>query len=219
MELGDPTDLVRRGYDAIGVRYSQWADQVRPALRLPYLHRALAAGPAPTRAVELGCGPGVPVGRHLAERCLYLGVDLSAEMLRQAAREVPAGTFVQADMSRFDIAPACVDLVVAFYSIIHVPRDRHEALFGSIRRWLRPGGLLLATLGAHDNPGDTAADWLGGGPMFWSGFAPDTSLKLLASSGLQVEDASVIDQMELDNPVRFLWVTASRHLDSNLQDS
>lgn len=210
MELGDQIELVRRGYDALGIRYSQWADQVRPPLRLSYLQKALAGAPAPTRAVELGCGPGVPVARHLAERCAYLGVDLSAEMLRQAARDVPAGTFVQADMSRFEVAPASVDLVVAFYSIIHLPRDRHEALFGAISRWLRPGGLLLATLGAHDNPGDTDPDWLDAGPMFWSGFDPDTSLNLVTSAGLEVEDASVINQMEIDNPVSFLWVTARR---------
>jgi SAM-dependent methyltransferase len=210
MELGDPIALVRRGYDAIGERYSSWADQVHPPLRLPYLERALAGAPAPVRAVELGCGPGIPVGRHLAERCAYLGVDLSVEMLRQAARDVPAGMFVRADMSRLELAPSSVNLVVAIYSIIHVPRDRHETLVGSIGRWLRPGGRFVAALGARDNPGDTEADWLGAGPMFWSGFDVDTNLDLLARAGFEVEDASVIDQVEVDNPVRFLWVTARR---------
>ncbi len=201
---------MRRGYDAIGERYSPWADQVRPPLRLPYLERPLARAPAPVRAVELGCGPGIPVGRHLAERCAYIGVDLSAEMLRQAARDVPAGMFVRADMSRLELAPGSVDLVVAFYSVIHVPRDRHEPLFRSIGRWLRPGGQLVAALGTQDNPGGTEADWLGAGPMFWSGFDVDTNLNLLARADLDVEDASVIDQVEVDDPVRFLWFTARR---------
>src|SRR2546429_2787474 len=108
MELGDPIALVRLGYDAIGERYSAWADQVHPPLRLPYLERALAGAPAPApvRAVELGCGPGIPVGQHLAERCAYLGVDLSAEMLRQAARGVPAALFLRAGFSRFGVPPS-----------------------------------------------------------------------------------------------------------------
>ena len=106
--------------------------------------------------------------------------------------------------------PGSVDLVVAFYSIIHVPRDRHEVLLGSIGRWFRPGGRFVATLGTMDNPGAAEADWLGGGPMYWSGFDVDTNLKLLALADLEVENASVIDQVEVDDPVRFLWVTARR---------
>ena len=31
-----------------------------------------------------------------------------------------------------------------FYSIAHIPREEHAALFGEVARWLRPGGLLLA---------------------------------------------------------------------------
>jgi SAM-dependent methyltransferase len=146
----------------------------------------------------------------LVQRSAYLGVDLSAEMLRQAARDVPTGMFVRADMSRLELAPGSVDLIVAFYSIIHVPRDRQELLFASIGRWLRPGGQFVAALGTRDNPGGTERDWLGGGPMFWSGFDVDLNLNLLARAGLEVEDASVIDQVEVEQPVRFLWVTARR---------
>jgi SAM-dependent methyltransferase len=210
MEFGDPIALVRRGYDAMGERYSPWADQVRPPLRLPYLKRALARATDPIWAVELGCGPGIPIGRHLADRCAYIGVDLSAEMLRQAARDVPRGIFVRADMSRLEFAPGSIDLVVAFYSIIHLPRDRHEALFDSIGGWLRPGGQFVAALGTRDNPGGTEADWLGGGPTFWSDFDVETNMNLLARAYLDVEDASVIDQVEVDHPVRFLWVTTRR---------
>ena len=71
-------------------------------------------------------------------------------------------------------------------------------------------GLPVAARGTRDNPGGTARDWLGGGPMFWSGFDVDTNLDLLARAGFEVEDASVIDQVEVDNPVRFLWVIARR---------
>jgi SAM-dependent methyltransferase len=123
----------------------------------PYLKRALAGAADPIRAAELGCGPGTPIGRHLAERCAYIGVDLSAEMLRQAARDVPGGIFVRADMSRLE-APGSIDLVVASYSIIHLPGDRHEALFGAIGRRLRPGGQFVAALDSRDNPGGTDAD-------------------------------------------------------------
>jgi SAM-dependent methyltransferase len=61
-------------------------------------------------------------------------------------------------MSRLEFAPGSIDLVVASYSIIHLPGDHHEALFGSIGRWLRPGGQFVAALDSRDNPGGTDAD-------------------------------------------------------------
>jgi diadenosine tetraphosphate (Ap4A) HIT family hydrolase/SAM-dependent methyltransferase len=212
----DSITLVQRGYDTIDERYSPWAQHVDPPLRLPYIERVLAmADSPPSRAVELGCGPGLPVGRFLAERCSYLGVDLSAAMLRRAAVNVPTGVFIQADMTRLALAANSIDLVVAFYSITHLPRDRHSALFQSVAEWLRPGGWFVATLGTGDNPGGTEADWLGGGPMFWSGFDVETNVKLLRQAGLEVQDASVVDQSELGNPVQFLWVIARRPLLKN----
>lgn len=203
--------LVERGYDNLNERYSRWADLVDPPLSLPYLERVFAtAEPKPSRAVELGCGPGVPVGKYLAERCSYVGVDISAAMLRQAALNVPRGVFVQADMSRVTFAQGSIDLVVAFHSIIHVPRQRHPELFRALATWLRPGGWLVASLSSHDNPGAQEADWLGGGPMFWSGFDAVTNLKLLKEAGFVVRESSVLDQNELGNPVQFLWVIAQR---------
>lgn len=207
----DAVALVGRGYDAINERYSPWSDRVDPPLRLPYVERVLAmAGSAPTRAVELGCGPGVPVGRYLAERSNYVGVDLSAAMLQQASVNVPHGVFIQADMSSVSFAQGSLDLVVAFYSIIHVPRERHATIFRSAATWLRPGGSFVVTLGTRDNPGATEPDWLGGGPMFWSGFDAETNLKLLRQAGFEVREASVVDQTELGNPVQFQWVIARR---------
>ena len=40
----------------------------------------------------------------------------------------------------------------AFYSLTHVPRADLPALLAAIHRWLRPGGVLIATMGAQDLP-------------------------------------------------------------------
>ncbi len=206
----DAIALVQRGYDAIYSRYSAWADRVDPPLRLQYVERVLAmAGSSVSRTVELGCGPGLPVGRYLAQRSAYVGVDLSASMLRQAAVNVPNGIFLQADMTTIAFAEASIDLVAALYSIIHVPRERHLSLFRSIARWLRPGGWLLASLGTRDNPSAIEDDWLGA-PMFWSGFDADTNRLLLEDAGFELAESSIVDQTELGKPVQFLWVIAQR---------
>jgi hypothetical protein len=65
------------------------------------------------------------------------------------------------------------------------------------------------------NPVGTEADWLGGGPMFWSSFHVGTNVKLMRQAGLEIQDASVVDQSQLGNPVQFLWVIARRPLRTN----
>ena len=43
-----------------------------------------------------------------------------------ARENAPRARFVRADMTEVDFAPESFDAVVAFYSIIHVPRDEHD---------------------------------------------------------------------------------------------
>jgi SAM-dependent methyltransferase len=118
--------------------------------------------------------------------------------------------FLQADMASVAFRPASFDGVVAFYSLIHVPRVHHAALLARVRRWLRPGGVLVASLGWHDLPVGTDPDWLGGGPMHWSFFDAQTNLRLLRQAGLEVEEARVVSQVEDEVEVSFLWVVAHK---------
>jgi SAM-dependent methyltransferase len=170
MELPFSTSTVAGGYDRLAARYAGWADRVTPALRERYAG-VLAARLSPDgRVLELGCGPGVPVARMLSRRCWVVGVDISWEMVRLARRNAPGAAFVQADMVPVEFLPDAFDGVVAFSSLIHVPRAHHARVLGRVRRWLRPGGVLVASLGAHDLAVGSDPDWLGGGPMHWSFF-------------------------------------------------
>ena len=72
-----------------------------------------------------------------------VGVDLSPRMVDQARRLNPAIRFLEDDMSALDVPSGSWAAIVAFYSIIHVPRDRVVAVLRELRRVLHPGGLLL----------------------------------------------------------------------------
>ena len=164
-------DLVRRGYDAVSRAYrgddagagaSPAGDVRRYAGWVTELAGLLEPG---ARVVDLGCGAGIPATRELAARGLQvLGVDFSAVQLGRARRMVPAARFARADMAGLELRPASTDAVVAFYSLIHLPLPDQRALFPRIRGWLRPGGYLLAIVGA--------GRWAGtepflGAEMFW----------------------------------------------------
>jgi hypothetical protein len=45
--------------------------------------------------------------------------------------------------------------VVSCYTIFHIQRKHQADLFARIREWLRPGGLMLASLGRTDGPSYT----------------------------------------------------------------
>jgi ubiquinone/menaquinone biosynthesis C-methylase UbiE len=159
------------------------------------------------KVIDLGCGAGVPFTRALAEDFDVTGVDFSARQLELAREHVPHAHFVQADMTEVEFPAASVDAVTAFFSIFHVRRELHSNLFSNIARWLRPGGIFLATLGTKDRAEDWEDGWLGAPRMFWSYFTPEDALRHISTAGLEVEKAELETVQDgIDGPETFFWV-------------
>jgi cyclopropane fatty-acyl-phospholipid synthase-like methyltransferase len=151
--------VVETGYDRVAERYFASKDAEDPTT-LAALEE-LAREPSPGAAVlDLGCGAGVPVTRWLAQRFAVTGVDLSARQLELARRNVAVARFLKADMTDLGFAPETFDDVVAFHSIIHVPRAEHPGLLERIHSWLELGGGFLATLAVGEREGEES-DWEG----------------------------------------------------------
>jgi SAM-dependent methyltransferase len=188
--------------------WEDWSSRVTDDPRRAWLDELLDLLPADARVVELGCGNGTPETRALAQRSRLTGVDLSQEQLRRARGRVPEAEFVRADLTAIDFDAGSLDAVASFYALNHVPRELLPALFERIRRWLRPGGHLLAVLGA----GDVAAwqgDWLGV-PMFFSSHPPETNSQLLRDAGFELVRDEQVTIAEPESAVTFHWVLARR---------
>jgi SAM-dependent methyltransferase len=182
---------VEEGYDRVAEHYlatKDADDPITPA-ELENLTRGLPSGAA---VLDLGCGAGV---------------DVSARQLELASRHVPAAELVKADMTSLDFEPASFDAVVAFHSIIHVPRAEHPALLEEIQRWLRPGGAFLATwaLGAWEGEEE---GW--GAPMRWSHYDGETSLALLREAGFATLRAEARTTRGARGDETWLWVLAQK---------
>ena len=92
---------------------------------------------------DLGCGPG-HVASYLHGRGVnVIGIDLSPAMIEQASRLNPGVAFRRGDMLALDVEDEAWAGAVAFYSIIHVPRDEVVKALVEIKRVLRPGASLL----------------------------------------------------------------------------
>jgi SAM-dependent methyltransferase len=95
---------------------------------------------------DLGCGPGHVAGYLRDRGADVCGIDLSPEMVRQAALLHSDINFTQGDMVRLDrVSDESFGGVAAFYSVIHIPRPSVVDALAEIRRVLRPNGVLLLT--------------------------------------------------------------------------
>jgi cyclopropane fatty-acyl-phospholipid synthase-like methyltransferase len=202
---------VAAGYDRAARRYLAWS--AGGPTRLMWLGRLLELLRDDSDVLELGCGAGEPVTRRLTERHRVTGVDVSAVQLELAARHAPTAQLIHADMTEVAFASSSFDAVVAFYAVTHVPRERHADLLARIFEWLRPGGIVLLTMGAGDEPGSVEEEWLGV-PMYFSHFDAATNRSLVQRAGFRIVEAELLEDDEDGIPVRFLWVLARRPLPS-----
>ena len=205
----NPKSIVAHGYDHIAEQYAAWSSQAGAGERAQYTAHLIERLPAGAHVLELGCGTGVPTAQTLAQHFRVIGVDISSVSIDLARKNVPAASFRVSDMTALDFPSATFDAIVAFYAIIHVPRDEQAELLCRITAWLKPGGTFIATMGSTSNEAQIEADWLGT-PMYWSHFDADKNQNLIRAAGLTIQSADVQTDMEDGSPISFLWVVATK---------
>jgi SAM-dependent methyltransferase len=177
--------IVREGYDVLAEAFLRVRSTDSEDVRL--LAELSSRLPDGARILDAGCGAGIPVASTLSERFNVVGVDISERQIALARENVTNAEFIQADLVTLDLPDASFDAIVSYYAIIHVPREEHPVLLANFRRMLVPGGLLLVSMGASDNPDGTEDNWLdGGAPMYWSHFGREDNLRMLADAGFDI---------------------------------
>ncbi len=108
-------------------------------LEAELLHRLLAPRPG-CRILEVGCGGGALLAFLESRGYEAVGVDISEEAVRLAARAAPRCTVVRADAGDLPFEDASFDRLVSHHLVEHLP-DLPVAL-AEWRRVLAPGGRL-----------------------------------------------------------------------------
>ena len=109
-----------------------------------------------------------------------------------------------------DFPAASFDAVVALYAIFHLPRGEHARLLGNIRRWLKSGGYLIATL-ARDADDPYTEDDFFGVEMYWSNYGMPEYNAILAESGFELLNSSDVGHgYTKDAPEDAHWLVIAR---------
>ena len=201
----DPRGIVESGYDAIADRYADAAREGRgpDTYFRAFLARLLGLIPEDGMVLDVGCGAGL-IAAEITTRARVVAVDISAAQLELAKRNAPDAMLVRADVGEVAFEPGTFDAIVAFWSLIHVPRESHRSLIARIHAWLKPGGVFAGTLGSGDNPAEHVRDFYGAS-MYWSHFDAETNQTLLREAGFDVLEA---DEIEDEGEIP-LWVIAT----------
>ncbi len=176
-------------YDDIGSRYDEAFP--RKEGQLACGDWLLARLPPGARVLDVGCGTGLPTARQLTEGgCVVTGVDISPGMLDIARRNVPRARFLRADIGDLDPALGRYDAVVAFFSLLHLPRARIPQALRRIHALLEPDGLFSLAMVEADVD-DVPIDFLGR-QIRVTGYLREELRAVLEAAGFSIEEETAI---------------------------
>jgi len=133
--------------------------------------------------LDLGCGSGEPIGRHLIACGHRLtGVDSAPSLIGLCRRRFPDHDWIVGDMRRLDLG-ARFGGIVAWDSFFHLTGDDQRAMFPLFRAYAAPGAALLFTSGPSDGE---AIGRFQDEPLYHASLSPDAYCRLLADNGFEV---------------------------------
>jgi len=135
-----------------------------------------------------------------------IGIDISERQITEAKKNLPDVEFICADIRDLEFEPSFFDGIVSFYCFNHIPRDSYGELLAKFHKWLKTGGLLIASFGIGDTEGWTG-EWLGT-TTFFSSYGQQETISLVKKQGFEIEERVVETASENGTEVSFLWITA-----------
>lgn len=126
--------------------------------------------------LDAGCGPGQGAAFAQARGFTAIGIDVTPEML-EAARGRTGVPVVRADIRFLPFAAATFHAVIAWYSLLHVPRPAMLDTLRGLRRVLRVGAPLI--VGLHGGRGDVTEE----SGVSWCQYEAHDLARLLRAAG------------------------------------
>lgn len=191
--------IVEEGYNKIVKEYQANRNVFKHKKEI---EKFISLLPKNAKVLDVGCGAGVPVAKTLVDSGLdVVGIDLSESMLKLAKKNVPKAKFYKKDMTKLDFEDNSFDGLTAFYSVIHVPREKHSSIFQNLHKTLKPNGIMLVSMGSEEWEG---TEEFHGAKMFWSHYNPEKSLQIIKEAGFGI----IFDKHIVSGGEKHYWILA-----------
>lgn len=160
------------------------AHRSRDLFERGWLDRMWAAAPG-RRVLDLGCGPGAPIGTYLDGLGAQItGVDGAAAMVALFRQTLPGAVAIQADMRALDLGPR-FDAILAWNSFFHLSAADQRDMFAVFAAHAAPGAVLMFTCGPAAGE---AIGQVEGDPVYHASLAPEEYEACLASARFRTLD-------------------------------
>ena len=171
----------------------------------PWHDRFIASLPKGASVLDLGCGSGSPVARHMAANGLRVtGVDASPTLISLARERLPDEEWLIGDMRSLQLSRR-FDGILALDSFFHLTPDDQRRMFGVFAHHAAPTAVLMFNAGpAH---GESVGTYRGD-PLYHASLGPDEYKFLLGDIGFDVI-AHAVDDWRTGGG-RTVWLTRAR---------
>ncbi len=133
--------------------------------------------------LDIGCGSGVPIARHLYGRgYIVTGVDSAPEMVAMFEKNVPGRPAFAADMRDLKLGRRYAG-ILAWDSFFHLSPAHQRRMFAIFRAHAAPGAALMFTSGTHEG---TAIGEFEGDPLYHASLSSAEYRVLLSANGFRV---------------------------------
>jgi SAM-dependent methyltransferase len=133
--------------------------------------------------LDLGCGSGRPVARHMVERGLrVVGVDSSPTMISFCSDRLPDQEWIIADMRQLALGRR-FDGILAWDSFFHLGYDDQRRMFAIFADHASVGTILMFNTGPQH--GEAIGEY-GGDPLYHASLSPTEYEELTERFGFQV---------------------------------
>lgn len=170
-------------YRRHAVAYDQ--QRGRKLMEARWLDRFLSLLPTAPSVLDIGCGMGEPIARHLIERgCAVTGIDSSEPLIALCRQRFPEQSWQVADMRSLALGQR-FDGLIAWDSFFHLTPNDQRRMFPLFRAHAEEGAALLFTSG----PGHgEAIGSFEGEPLYHASLDPAEYRSLLSENGFIVVD-------------------------------
>jgi len=168
-------------YEAHARRWDE--DRGRTLFEKPWLDRFAELLPEGGAVLDIGCGSGEPIARHLiAGGYRVTGIDSSPTLIGLCRSRFPHAEWRVADMRSLSLGPR-FDGMLAWDSFFHLTPDDQRSMFAVFRAHAAAAAALMFTSGPR--AGEAIGSYQGE-PLYHSSLDPDEYAALLRRHGFEI---------------------------------